>query len=131
MSHTDPLADLLTRIRNAHMARRTEVEIPASKLKAAVLELLKSEGYIAGFSEKSEGAGKSLIVELKYHRNQPAIRGLQRISTTGRRVYRAASAIPKTQSGFGVVIVSTSQGLMSDREARKRGLGGEIMAAIW
>lgn len=139
---TDPIADMLTRIRNATLARHDRTEMPASKLKAAIAEILKSEGYIADCrpSEQpdpgSEGAKVSphqkLTIVLKYGRDrQSAIDGIRRVSRPGRRVYVRHDRIPKVYSGLGISILSTSHGLMSDREARKHKLGGELLCEVW
>ncbi len=132
MSHTDPLADMLTRIRNAIAANHAEVRMPASKLKKSVLDLLQREGFIRSYREDAgDVAGGLLVVELKYSDGRSVIRGIERVSKTGRRVYRGCDALPKVLSGFGLVVVSTSRGLMSDKDARKNRLGGEILAAVW
>jgi small subunit ribosomal protein S8 len=133
---TDPIADMLTRIRNAALARHDRTEMPASKLKAAIAEILKSEGYIADV-RPSEGddantAQKKLTIVLKYGRDrQSAIDGIRRVSRPGRRVYVRHDRIPKVYSGLGISILSTSHGLMSDREARKHKLGGELLCEVW
>ncbi len=137
---TDPIADMLTRIRNATLARHDRTEMPASKLKAAIAEILKSEGYIADCrpsDEKQDEAGnalpqKKLTIVLKYgNGKQSAIDGIRRVSRPGRRVYVRHDRIPKVYSGLGISILSTSHGLMSDREARKHKLGGELLCEVW
>jgi small subunit ribosomal protein S8 len=127
---TDPIADMLTRIRNAALARHDRTEVPASKLKKAVAEILKLEGYIADV-RPSEDSGKLTIV-LKYGRDRSsAIDGVRRVSRPGRRVYVKHDRIPRVLSGLGISILSTSHGLMSDREARKHKLGGELLCEVW
>ncbi|MFT3774059.1 MAG: 30S ribosomal protein S8 [Minicystis sp.] len=129
---TDPIADMLTRIRNAGLARHDRTEIPASRLKEAVAKILKSEGFIADV-RPSEGEGaKKLTIVLKYGRDrQSAIDGVRRVSRPGRRVYVAHDRIPRVFSGLGISILSTSRGLMSDREARRQKIGGELMCEVW
>ncbi len=132
MSMTDPIADMLTRIRNALMAGHEVVAIPASKLKRAILDLLVREGYIERVDWEDDGRQGMLVVRLKYDENgDPVIEGLSRISKPGRRIYAGADEIPKARSGYGTVIVSTSSGVMTDREARKRRVGGEVVCAVW
>lgn len=131
---TDPIADMLTRIRNAALARHDRTEMPASRLKAAVAEILKAEGFIADVRESetdSEGPQK-LTVVLKYGRDrQSAIDGIRRVSRPGRRVYVRHDRIPRVFSGLGISILSTSRGLMSDREARRQKIGGELICEVW
>jgi small subunit ribosomal protein S8 len=129
---TDPIADMLTRIRNAGLARHDRTEIPASRLKEAVAKILKSEGFIADV-RPSEGEGpKKLTIVLKYGRDrQSAIDGVRRVSRPGRRVYVPHDRIPRVLSGLGISILSTSRGLMSDREARRQKIGGELMCEVW
>ena len=130
---TDPIADMLTRIRNAGLARHDRTEVPASRLKEAVAKILKSEGFIADVrpSEGGEGVAKLTIV-LKYGRDrQSAIDGVKRISRPGRRVYVRHDRIPRVLSGLGISILSTSRGLMSDREARRQKVGGELLCEVW
>ena len=129
---TDPIADMLTRIRNAALARHDRTEVPASRLKAAVAEILKSEGFIADV-RPSEGDGpKKLTIVLKYGRDRgSAIDGVRRVSRPGRRVYVRHDRIPRVFSGLGISILSTSHGLMSDREARRQKLGGELLCEVW
>ena len=130
MSMTDPIADLLTRVRNAQRASKADVTIPASKLKSAILKVLLDEGYIAGF-EATETEGKpSISVALKYFEGRPVIETIKRISKPSLRVYRGKDELPKVNNGLGVAIISTSRGLMSDREARKLGAGGEILCTV-
>jgi small subunit ribosomal protein S8 len=128
---TDPIADMLTRIRNAALARHDRTEVPASKMKKAVAIILKSEGYIADVKESDGGTDKFTIV-LKYGRDRAsAIDGVRRISRPGRRVYVRHDRIPRVLSGLGISILSTSHGLMSDRDARKHKLGGELICEVW
>ncbi len=131
---TDPIADMLTRIRNANTAMHDEVRMPSSKQKVALARVLEQEGYIAGFSvaPSTTGPGDVLTVKMKYSADRHrTISGLRRISTPGLRVYRKASAVPRVLGGLGVAVLSTSQGLMSDREARKRHMGGEVLCYVW
>lgn len=130
MSMTDPIADLLTRIRNAQSASKAEVTIPASKLKASILKVLEGEGYIAGF-EQAELEGKpALSVALKYFEGRPVIEELKRVSKPSLRIYRGKDELPKVNNGLGTAIISTSRGVMSDREARKLGAGGEVLCIV-
>ncbi len=131
MTITDPIADLLTRIRNANMVNHASVEIPASKLKVELVKLLKEEGYIADYKLVNKDAFKVINVELKYIGNKPVIRGLQRVSTPGLRAYSKAKNLPRVFGGLGVAIVSTSKGLMTDKAARKDNIGGEILCYVW
>jgi small subunit ribosomal protein S8 len=130
MSMTDPIADMLTRIRNGQKARMLSVSMPASKAKEAVADVLKSEGYITGYATEGEGAAKSLSVELKYFEGTPVIERIQRASSPGLRVYRGKNDLPKVLGGLGVAIVSTSAGVMSDRQAREKGIGGEVLCIV-
>ena len=128
---TDPIADMLTRIRNAALARHDRTEVPASKMKKAVADILKSEGYIADVRPSEGNTGKLTIV-LKYGRDRSsAIDGVRRVSRPGRRVYVKHDRIPRVLSGLGISILSTSHGLMSDRDARKHKLGGELICEVW
>jgi small subunit ribosomal protein S8 len=129
---TDPIADLLTRIRNASRAEHEKVDIPASKLKVRITEILKSEGFIKNFRLMEEKKPGTLRVSLKYGAgNERVISGLVRISKPGRRVYVGKDKIPSILGGMGVAILSTSRGVMTDREVRKQGLGGEVLAYVW
>ena len=130
MSMTDPIADMLTRIRNGQKARMVSVSMPASKAKEAIANVLKSEGYITDFSVEGEGAARSLTVELKYFDGVPVIERIQRASRPGLRVYRGKEDLPKVLGGLGVAIVSTSAGVMSDRQAREQGIGGEVLCIV-
>lgn len=130
MSMQDPLADMLTRIRNAQMAEHTSVIMPASKIKAAVAEVLKTEGYIADY--KVEGDVKAqLTVVLKYFEGKPVIEEIKRVSRPGLRNYRAASDLPKVNGGLGIAVVSTNKGMMTDRAARAQGIGGEVICTVF
>jgi small subunit ribosomal protein S8 len=130
MSMTDPISDMLTRIRNGQKARKVAVSMPASKQKEAVAKVLESEGYIAGFAVEGEGATKELTIELKYFEGAPVIEMIQRTSRPGLRIYRGTDDLPKVLGGLGVAIVSTSAGVMSDRQAREKGIGGEVLCII-
>ena len=134
MTMTDPIADMLTRLRNANQAYHDKVTMPYSKIKANVAEVLKAEGYIAAWSvEETEGAiGKNLVVELKFGPNRErSLAGIKRVSKPGLRVYAKSDELPRVLGGLGVAIISTSQGLLTDRQARKRGVGGEVLAYVW
>lgn len=127
---TDPIADLLTRIRNGQMAEKVSVRVPASRLKLAIAKVLQDEGYVESCREVTE-AGRPLIeIALKYHDGQPVIERIDRVSTPGLRRYAGKHRLPRVDGGMGVAIVSTSQGIMSDRAARKAGLGGEILCVV-
>ena len=132
---TDPIADMLTRLRNANTAYHETVEMPHSKLKAHIAEILKQEGYIAGFKvlDAPEGqVGRVLAIDLKYGPNRErSIAGLRRVSKPGLRVYAKATAMPRVLGGLGTAIISTSSGLLTDRQAAKRGVGGEVLAYVW
>lgn len=132
MLTTDPIADMLTRIRNALVAKHEKVEIPCSTVKKAIAEILLSEGYIKGYSIREEGNIKNIVVDLKYGPNKTrVITGIKRISKPGLRVYARKEKMPKVLNGLGIAIVSTSRGIMTDRDARKLGIGGEVMAYVW
>jgi small subunit ribosomal protein S8 len=132
MSVNDPIADFLTRIRNAHMAKHETVEIPHSKLKRELARILKEEGYINDFSERGSGAEARIVIELKYGPDgQRAITGLRRMSRPGRRVYRKQSNIPRVLDGLGVAILSTSRGILTDHAARRIGVGGEVLCFVY
>ncbi len=132
MTISDPLGDMLTRIRNAQMRRRPKVVTPASKLRARVLDVLKEEGYIRGYIEVEHAGGKpELEIELKYFDGQPVIREIKRISTPGRRVYSSVKDLPVVSNGLGVSILSTPKGVMSDSRARIENVGGEILCSVF
>ena len=130
--NTDPIADMLTRIRNANMVSHPEVEMPSSKLKVELAKLLKDEGYITNFNERTVGKFKVLTVELKYDgAGQPIITNLKRVSKPGLRTYCKAKNLPQVLGGMGIAIVSTSKGLLTDRRAKKENIGGEILCYVW
>jgi small subunit ribosomal protein S8 len=132
MVMTDPIADMLTRIRNANQMKHKSVNIPASKLKADILGVLKQEGYIVDFERLNDGVQGTLQVTLKYLENEErVIKGLKKISKPGLRVYAKSDDIPKVLNGLGIAIISTSRGLMTDRAARKNKVGGEVIAYVW
>ena len=130
MSMTDPIADMLTRIRNGQKARIVSVSMPASKAKEAVAKVLKDEGYITSYATEGEVAASTLSVELKYFDGVPVIERIQRASKPGLRIYRGKQDLPKVLGGLGVAIVSTSAGVMSDRQAREKGIGGEVLCIV-
>jgi len=127
---TDPIADMLTRIRNGQTSRKTSVTMPSSQAKVAVAKVLKDEGYIANYSMEQDGAKASLTVELKYFEGKPVIENVRRVSKPGLRIYRASDDLPRVLGGLGIAIVSTSAGVMSDREARQKGIGGEVLCVV-
>ena len=128
----DPIADMLTRIRNANQMRYVEVEVPASKIKMEIARILKEEGFISDYSVKKNDVQNMIVLDLKYGKNKErVITGLKRISKPGLRVYVKATEVPKVLNGLGIAIVSTSQGIMTDKQARKASLGGEVLAYIW
>jgi small subunit ribosomal protein S8 len=135
MTMTDPIADMLTRLRNANQAYHDRVTMPYSKIKANVAEVLKTEGYVAAWSVEEPEAGvvgRRLVVELKYGPNRErSLAGIRRVSKPGLRVYAKSAELPRVLGGLGVAIISTSQGLLTDRQARKRGVGGEVLAYVW
>jgi small subunit ribosomal protein S8 len=127
---TDPISDMLTRIRNGQKARKVSVSMPASKVKTAVAGVLKDEGYITYFETLGEGAEKTLSVELKYFEGAPVIEKVERVSKPGLRIFRGKDELPKVLGGLGIAIVSTSAGVMSDRQAREKGIGGEVICVV-
>jgi small subunit ribosomal protein S8 len=130
--HTDPIADMLTRLRNANTAYKSRVDIPLSKLKEELARILVSEGYVDGYEIVGEGVHRSLRLKLRYGPERSrVINGLRRVSKPGLRVYRGASDLPRVNGGLGVAVISTSQGVLPDREARRRRLGGEVMCEVW
>lgn len=130
MSMTDPISDMLTRIRNAQKARKESVRIPASRLKHAIIEVLAREGFVGSVTTEADGPKATLTVELKYHKTEPVIERIDRVSRPGLRVYRGSDDLPKVQGGLGIAIVSTSGGVMTDREARAQGRGGEVLCIV-
>ena len=130
MSMSDPIADMLTRIRNAQMVEKATVSMPASKVKSAIAQVLKDEVYIDGFQVKSADGKNELEIALKYYAGRPVIERIERVSRPGLRVYRGRNAIPQVQNGLGVAIVTTPQGVMTDRKARATGVGGEVLCYV-
>ena len=130
MSMSDPVSDMLTRIRNAQMVGHTEVIMPASRLKASIAQVLKDEGYIEDFALRDNAAKKELHIGLKYYAGRPVIERLERVSKPGLRVYKGRDDIPRIMNGLGVAILSTSRGVMTDRKARADGVGGEILCIV-
>jgi small subunit ribosomal protein S8 len=131
MAMTDPLGDMLTRIRNGQQARKDSILTPASKLRVRVLDVLQREGYIRGYSEEELAGQKGLRIELKYFEGQPAIQHVARVSKPGRRVYSASRDLPRIRNGLGMTIVSTPRGVLSDAEARDQNVGGEVLAEVF
>jgi small subunit ribosomal protein S8 len=127
---TDPIADLLTRIRNAHHAEKIALTMPGSKIKTAIAKVLQDEGYIEGFDASVVEGKPSLTINLKYYEGSPVIEKLQRVSRPGLRVYKSAEELPKVNGGLGIAIISTSKGIMTDRAARSAGVGGEVLCAV-
>ena len=130
MSMTDPVADMLTRIRNAQMAEKQSVSMPSSKLKVAIAKVLKDEGYIDDFAIRENGAKPELDVALKYYAGRPVIERIERVSKPGLRVYKGKDDLPRVMNGLGVAIVSTPKGVMTDRQARQHGIGGEVLCVV-
>jgi small subunit ribosomal protein S8 len=130
MSMSDPIADMLTRIRNAQSVQKAIVSMPSSKVKVAIAQVLKDEGYIDGFQVKTEGAKSELEVALKYYAGKPVIERIERVSRPGLRVYKGYDAIPQVMNGLGVAIVTTPKGVMTDRKARQTGVGGEVLCYV-
>jgi small subunit ribosomal protein S8 len=130
MSMTDPIADMLVRIRNAQMVGHAEVVMPASRLKNSIAKVLKDEGYIEDFALRDNGAKKELAIALKYYAGRPVIERLERVSKPGLRVYKGRDDIPRVMNGLGVAILSTSRGVMTDRKARADGVGGEVLCIV-
>jgi small subunit ribosomal protein S8 len=132
MSMNDPLGDMLTRIRNAQMRRKGKVSTPGSRLRAHVLDVLKDEGFIRGYSSTDHGNGRTEFdIELKYYEGQPVIREIERVSKPGRRVYSAVNAMPRVANGLGITIVSTPKGVMADHVAREQNVGGEVLCRVF
>ena len=131
MALTDPIGDMLTRIRNGQRARKDSVLTPGSKLRTRVLDVLQREGYIRGYSEEEMGPAKGIRIELKYFEGQPAIKHVARVSKPGRRVYSGSQDLPRIMNGLGITIVSTPRGVLSDAEAREQNVGGEVLAEVF
>ena len=131
MHLTDPIADMLTRIRNGNMAKHTEVKVPFSKIKESMANILKNEGYITGYEINEEGNIRDIVVTLKYMDGDAVIKGLKRISKPGRRVYTSVENLPKVLGGLGIAIVSTPKGVITDKECRKHNVGGEVLCYVW
>ena len=131
MQLSDPLGDMLTRIRNGQRARMSAIESPASKLRSNVLEVLQREGYIRGYSEAEQGAARTLRIELKYHEGEPVIKEIKRVSRPGRRVYSKISDLPRVYNGLGISILSAPRGVLSDHEARAANVGGEVLCRVF
>ena len=132
MTMTDPVADCLTRLRNANSAYHEQINLPYSKLKSGIAEILKAEGYISGFAVADAEVGKTLTVDLKYGPNRErSIAGIKRVSKPGLRVYAKSTELPRVLGGLGIAILSTSSGLLTDRQAAKKGVGGEVLAYVW
>jgi small subunit ribosomal protein S8 len=132
MTMTDPVADFLTRLRNASKAHHDSLSVPYSKLKGTIADILKSEGYISGYKVEDGSVGKQLIVSLKYSEDRKSsIAGIKRVSKPGLRVYAKSTELPKVLGGLGIAILSTSSGLLTDRQAAKKGVGGEVLAYVW
>jgi small subunit ribosomal protein S8 len=130
MSMSDPIADMLTRIRNAQLAEKTSVAVPSSKLKVSIAKVLKDEGYIEDFAVRDDSGKPSLEIGLKYYAGRPVIERIERVSRPGLRIYKPAKDIPQVMNGLGVAIVSTSRGVMTDRKARQSGVGGEVLCIV-
>jgi small subunit ribosomal protein S8 len=130
MSMSDPIADMLTRIRNAQLAEKTSVAMPSSKLKVSIAKVLKDEGYIEDFAVRDDSGKSSLEIGLKYYAGRPVIERIERVSRPGLRIYKPAKDIPQVMNGLGVAIVSTSHGVMTDRKARQTGVGGEVLCIV-
>ncbi len=130
MSMSDPIADMLTRIRNGQKARKVSVSLPASSVKLAIADVLQREGYVTGVSTEEDGVKRTMTVELKYHEDEPVIERLERVSRPGLRVYVDTDKLPSVQGGLGVAIISTSSGVMTDREARAKRHGGEVLCFV-
>ena len=131
MTMTDPVADYLTRLRNAIQAGHKKVEIPASNMKRELTKLLLAQNFITGYTEVQDGPQAVLRIQLKYHNGQPVITGLKRVSTPGLRTYVGSTEVPRVLGGLGIAVISTSRGLMSDRQARESKVGGEVVCEIW
>ncbi|WP_277285223.1 30S ribosomal protein S8 [Sneathia sanguinegens] len=131
MNLTDPIADMLTRIRNANAAKHASVSIPFSRIKESIANILKNEGYIVDYEIKEEGTKKDIVVTLKFVDGEEVVKGLRRISKPGRRVYSSVDNLPKVLGGLGIAIVSTPKGVLTDKECRKHSVGGEVLCYVW
>ena len=131
MSMSDPIADLLTRVRNAQMAKLKTVSCPSSNVKVAICEVLKDEGYISGFDVVADGAKAQLTIELKYYQGKPVIEEIIRVSKPGLRQYKGKEELPRNRNGLGIVIVSTNKGVMTEKKARAAGIGGEVLCSVF
>jgi len=132
MTMTDPIADMLTRVRNANSAYHDQVTMPHSKMKAGIAQILKEQGYIAGWTVQEATVGQALVIDLKYGPNRErSIAGVRRVSKPGLRVYAKSTSLPKVLGGLGIAIISTSTGLLTDRQCAKKGVGGEVLAYVW
>ncbi len=131
MTFTDPIADMLTRIRNANMVKHTSVDVPASNMKKRLAEILAEEGFIKGFDVIEDGKQGIIRIEMKYHNNDRVISGLKRISKPGLRVYANRTEVPRVLGGLGIAVISTSTGIITDKVARKLGVGGEVICYVW
>ena len=132
MNMTDPIADMLTRIRNGYQAKMTEVDVaPYSKVKAEIARILKAEGYIENYATVGDGIEKKLVVTLRYVGGEKVVRGIKRISKPGLRIYAKGDDLPRVLNGLGIAIISTSEGMMTDKDARKKNVGGEVIAYVW
>ncbi len=131
MPVTDTISDFLTRIRNAGKAKHKTTEVPASKLKLAIAKILKEQGYINDFEFVEDGPQGKIVVKLRYYKSQPAIKDIRRVSKPGRRVYAPADKLPRVKNGLGIAIISTSRGVMTDKQARIENVGGEVLCTIW
>jgi small subunit ribosomal protein S8 len=130
MTMQDPIADMLTRIRNAQARGKPEVKMPSAKLKVAIAKVLEQSGFVGSYAVESEGPKKQLVIKLKYHQNEPVISRIASVSTPGLRVYKGVSKLPVVMNGLGIAIVSTPNGVMTEKEARKQGVGGEVICVV-
>lgn len=131
MSMQDPIADMLTRLRNGGMASLKQIDMPSSKMKSAIAEVFKKEGYIQEFSVEGEGPKKTLKIQLRYYKNKPVIEGIKRVSKSSCRIYCGSKEVPKIKNGMGTVVLSTPEGVLSGKEAMARNVGGEVLCYIW
>jgi small subunit ribosomal protein S8 len=131
MPVTDTVSDFLTRIRNAGQARHKTTEVPASKLKMAIAKILKEQGFLSDFEYVDDGVQGKIVLTLRYHKREPAIKVMKKVSKPGRRIYSPADKLPRVKNGLGIAIISTSRGVMTDKQARKENVGGEVLCTIW